>query len=127
MLLLRMLNLHARAGTVHLTAACSTLQHLEKTPLAEVPGEPTELLDRTRYEKSSRVLQEDEEELYVSAIQRLKDVTARRGTPVKPFFDDAATDDNSAKLFGHVTLYQFRWARIQARACKREHAWQGGE
>lgn len=30
------------------------LQNLEKTPLEEVPAEPTELLDRERYQRSSR-------------------------------------------------------------------------
>eukprot|EP00983_Pelagomonas_calceolata_P005569 182259-Pelagomonas_calceolata.AAC.2 len=30
------------------------------------------------------------------------------GTPVKPFFDDAAADDHSVKLYGHVTISQFR-------------------
>lgn len=83
-------------------------QHLEKTPLAEVALEPSDLLDRTRYQFSSKMLEDAEEELCSSAIQRLKDIIARRGTPVKPFFDDAAQDDNSAKLFGHVTIHQFR-------------------
>jgi hypothetical protein len=27
---------------------------------------------------------------------------------VKPFFDDAAKDDHSAKMHGHVTIPQFR-------------------
>jgi len=27
---------------------------------------------------------------------------------VKPFFDDAAQDDHSTKLYGHVTMTQFR-------------------
>jgi hypothetical protein len=35
-------------------------------------------------------------------------VCAKRGLLVKPFFDDAAKDDHSAKLFGHVTVSQFR-------------------
>jgi hypothetical protein len=29
-------------------------QHLEKTPLEDVPAEPSELLDRDRYQRSSR-------------------------------------------------------------------------
>lgn len=35
---------------------CCLLQNLEKTPLEEVPAEPAELLDRNRYQRSSRDL-----------------------------------------------------------------------
>ncbi len=71
-------------------------------------AEPSALLDKTRYEKSSRQLPEEQEAVFQGAIQRLKDIISKRGTPVKPFFDDAAADDHSAKLFGHVTIHQFR-------------------
>lgn len=91
-----------------MTVHSFTLQNLEKTPLAEVAPEPSELLDKTRYQKSSRVLSDAEEELVYNCIQRMSDITAKKGTPVKPFFDDAAADDHSAKLVGHVTIYQFR-------------------
>jgi len=85
------------------------VQNLDKQPLSDAPTEPAELLDRTRYQMSSKVLDDpNDEEIYLSAIGRLQDIVARRGTPVKPFFDDAAADNNSAKLFGHVTLSQFR-------------------
>lgn len=84
-----------------------TTPHLEKTPLADVSSDPAELLDRTRYQCSSRVLDEGEE-VCDEILNRLKDIISKRGTPVKPFFDDAAASDNSAKLFGHVTLPQFR-------------------
>jgi hypothetical protein len=85
-----------------------TIPELEKTPLIEVPREPLELLDKTRYMKSSRVLDSDREEAIQAIIAKLSDVVAKRGTPVKPFFDDAANDDHSAKLFGHVTRIQFK-------------------
>ncbi|PNW87645.1 hypothetical protein CHLRE_02g142126v5 [Chlamydomonas reinhardtii] len=86
-----------------------TVPHLEKDPLVEVATEPADLLDKTRYLKSSRVLQPPEREEAVQAvICRLSDVCYKRGQPVKAFFDDAARDDHSAKLFGHVTLPQFR-------------------
>lgn len=88
--------------------ACLCLQNLEKTPLAEVAPEPAELLDKTRYDRSSKVLPEHEEALLQAVMQRLTDIVAKRGTPVKPFFDDAAADDHSAKLYGHVTIPQFR-------------------
>lgn len=89
------------------------MQHLEKSPLADVPPEPVGLLDRTRYERSSRALSEEQEMLLATAIQRMAEITARRGTPVKPFFDDAAADDHSAKMVGHVTIPQFRCALEQ--------------
>eukprot|EP00798_Chlamydomonas_sp_ICE-L_P014568 gene14568-20611_t len=85
-----------------------TVPHLEKTPLAEVPSEPSELLDKTRYEKSSKVLDDYKEDLVQAVLERLYVIVFKRGTPVKPFFDDAASDDNSAKLFGHVTHTQFK-------------------
>ncbi len=83
-------------------------QNLEKTPLAEVAPEPIELLDKTRYDRSSRTLGDQDEALLQAVMQRLSDIVAKRGTPVKPFFDDAAADDHSAKLYGHVTIPQFR-------------------
>lgn len=84
------------------------LQNLEKTPLMDVAPEPMELLDKTRYDRSSKLLPEKDEELLEAVIQRLSDIVTKRGTPVKPFFDDAAADDHSAKLHGHVTIPQFR-------------------
>ncbi|GFH32830.1 uncharacterized protein HaLaN_32117, partial [Haematococcus lacustris] len=60
------------------------------------------------YDFCSKPLPEHEEALLQSVMMRLTDIVAKRGTPVKPFFDDAAADDHSAKLFGHVTIPQFR-------------------
>lgn len=87
-------------------------QNLDKTPLADAPMEPYELVDPTRYQFSSKVLSDEDEELCAAALDRLKSIISRRGTPVKPFFDDAASDNNSSKLYGHVTLSQFRCARM---------------
>lgn len=83
-------------------------QNLETAPLTEVPREPMELLDKTRYFKASRVLAGVSENIAVDTIARLTDIVARRGTPVKPFFDDAASNDHSAKMYGHVTVPQVR-------------------
>mmetsp|Transcript_34539 Transcript_34539/g.87319 ORF Transcript_34539/g.87319 Transcript_34539/m.87319 type:complete len:240 (-) Transcript_34539:392-1111(-) len=85
-----------------------TVPNLEKSPLVDVAPEPMELLDKTRYDRSSRLLPDHDEALLQAVIQRLTDIVAKRGTPVKPFFDDAAADDHSAKLYGHVTIPQFR-------------------
>ncbi|KAG1674131.1 hypothetical protein FOA52_015761 [Chlamydomonas sp. UWO 241] len=83
-------------------------QNLDKTPLADAPMEPWDLVDPTRYQFSSKVLSDEDEEMCAAALDRLKSIISRRGTPVKPFFDDAASDNNSSKLYGHVTLSQFR-------------------
>ena len=58
---------------------CRWEQNLEKDPLAHVAPEPSELLDRTRYLRSSRVLPEEEEALLSSVIQRLRDAVNKRG------------------------------------------------
>jgi hypothetical protein len=36
------------------------------------------------------------------------DICGKRGIMIKPFFDDAAQDDHSTKLYGHVTHTQFK-------------------
>lgn len=76
--------------------------------MVEVPLEPAELLDRTRFLRSSRVLSDEAEAAVQEVLARLADTSFKRGQPVKPFFDDAADNDYSAKLFGHVTIPQFR-------------------
>lgn len=85
-----------------------TPQELEKTPLADVPAEPSELLDRTRYQKASRVLSDEREEIYAQLIAAMQEKVEKRGVSVKPFFDDAANNPNSMKLYGHVTTFQFK-------------------
>lgn len=85
-----------------------TISQLEKTPLTDVPKEPSYLLDKTRYMKSSRDLGPEKEERVDSIVRDIADKVYKRGTPVKPFFDDSAEDDHSAKLFGHVTYTQFK-------------------
>ena len=62
-----------------------------------VPVEPSDLLDKTRFMKSSRQLSEEKEAILAGAIARLSDKCYKRGQPVKAFFDDAASDDHSAK------------------------------
>ena len=68
--------------------------------------EPSELLDKTRYQRPSRALTPEKEAVLSAALARLADIVAKRGTPVKAFFDDAAKDPNSPKYFGHVTMPQ---------------------
>lgn len=85
-----------------------TIPHMEVQPLTEVPKEPGHLLDKTRYMKSSRDLGPEKEARLDAIIKKIADKVYKRGTPVKPFFDDCALDDHSAKLFGHVTHTQFK-------------------
>ncbi|CAG9463323.1 unnamed protein product [Pedinophyceae sp. YPF-701] len=84
-----------------------TMPGLEKDPLAEVPPEPVELLDKTRYQKSSKELTPEQEALVEKSLEYVKSKCARRGVPVKPFFDDFARNKNSPCLVGHVTAKQF--------------------
>mmetsp|Transcript_10728 Transcript_10728/g.19597 ORF Transcript_10728/g.19597 Transcript_10728/m.19597 type:complete len:228 (-) Transcript_10728:408-1091(-) len=84
-----------------------TIPNLEKDPLVQVSAEPVELLDKTRYAKSSKALTEEEETLYRVVMERLASICKKRGQAVKNFFDDAAFNDHSVKLFGHVTAPQF--------------------
>jgi hypothetical protein len=83
-------------------------QELEKDPLAEVPREPCELLDKTRYMRSSRNLGAAKEADVAHLIHKISQFCEKRGLVVKPYFDDAAQDDNSSKLYGHVTATQFK-------------------
>jgi hypothetical protein len=55
-----------------------------------------------------RDLGHEKEGLVYDITQRISDVCGRRGVLLKPFFDDAAQDDHSAKLYGHVTYAQFK-------------------
>eukprot|EP00775_Hariotina_reticulata_P008738 gene8738-8918_t len=85
-----------------------TKPNLEKTPLEEVPPEPAELLDRNRYQRSSRDLGPEKEARLADITAHIADICGKRGVQIKPFFDDAARDDHSTKLYGHVTHTQFK-------------------
>ncbi|GBF96228.1 hypothetical protein Rsub_08773 [Raphidocelis subcapitata] len=85
-----------------------TKKNLERTPLEEVPPEPSELLDRDRYLRSSRNIGPEREARLAEVMARVSEICGKRGILIKPFFDDAAQDDHSAKLYGHVTASQFK-------------------
>eukprot|EP00877_Chromochloris_zofingiensis_P005200 jgi/Chrzof1/14681/Cz09g11260.t1 len=85
-----------------------TKPNLEKTPLEDVAPEPAELLDRNRYQRSSRDLGPEKEARVADIVARISEICGKRGVLIKPFFDDAAQDDHSAKLYGHVTIPQFK-------------------
>lgn len=82
--------------------------NLEKNPLISPIDEPSELLDRDRYQRSNKFLGDDKEGKLGRVLQRLSESCSKRGMMLKPFFDDAAADDNSTKLYGHVTVSQFK-------------------
>ncbi|KAI8475036.1 MAG: flagellar associated protein [Monoraphidium minutum] len=88
--------------------AVFTKKHLERTPLEHVPAEPSELLDRNRYQRSSRDIGPEKEAALAAVMARIGEACHKRGILLKPFFDDAAQDDHSAKLYGHVTAPQFK-------------------
>jgi hypothetical protein len=49
----------------------------------------------------------DKEARLAEVTAHIADVCAKRGIMIKTFFDDAARDDHSAKVHGHVTAPQF--------------------
>ncbi|DBA80843.1 hypothetical protein WJX77_010114 [Trebouxia sp. C0004] len=85
-----------------------TENELEKDPLKEVPAEPSELLDKTRYDFSSKQLPEERETQLESIMNKLREECQIKGIMVKPFFDDAAHDKNSCHMVNHVTVSQFK-------------------
>lgn len=99
---------------VHYRAFCHdvdlvfTHPELEKNPLDDVPREPSELLDKERFRRSSRMLTLEEEARLEEVLARINGICERRGMLVKPFFDDAARNRNSSCLVGHVTIGQFK-------------------
>ncbi|GMH42114.1 hypothetical protein BSKO_10033 [Bryopsis sp. KO-2023] len=83
-----------------------TLKNLESDPLTIVPDEPLELLDKTRYLRSSKSLAAEDDHVH-DILFNISDICKKKGILVKPMFDDAAGDNNSSKLVGHVTKTQF--------------------
>lgn len=55
-----------------------------------------------------RLLEPEKEAALADITARITGICSRRGVLLKPFFDDAAQDDHSAKLYGHVTHTQFK-------------------
>lgn len=85
-----------------------TTPNLEKTPTIEVAPEPAHLLDRTRYDLCSKILEEEKELRLAALLDELRTQARTQRIQVKPFFDDACRDKNSPCLVGHVTWQQFK-------------------
>ena len=62
--------------------AVFTENELEKDPLKEVPAEPYELLDKTRYDFSSKQLPEDREAQLESIMSKLREECQIKGIMV---------------------------------------------
>ena len=84
------------------------VQGLEKDPTLEIPLEPSELLDKTRYQTCRRTLKKHQEDRIAVVIDSLAKTASKRGINVKFFFDDAARNANSVRLTNHVTVQQFK-------------------
>ena len=84
------------------------MQGLEKSPLTKIPAEPTELLDKTRYQFCRKQLSCEKEDELNRVLDVMASKAAKRGILVKPFFEDASRDPNSVRLINHVTPQQFK-------------------
>jgi len=59
---------------------------LEKDPLKEVPAEPSELLDKTRYDFSSKQLPEEREAQLESIMSKLREECQIKGIMVSSIY-----------------------------------------
>merc|ERR1719473_620340 len=83
-----------------------TTPFLEKTPEMDVAAEPNSLLDKERFNRSTKVI--DEEDTVVSILAYVAKTVKSKSILVKPFFDDACRSKNSECKVNHVTGPQFR-------------------
>ena len=67
-----------------LCIAVFTENELEKDPLKEVPAEPYELLDKTRYDFSSKQLSPEREALLDNVMGKLREECTIKGIMVQP-------------------------------------------
>lgn len=82
-----------------------TTPFLEKTPNVDVAAEPDSLLDKERFVRSLKVI--DEEDVVVSVLAYVTKTVKSKSILVKPFFDDACRNKNSECKVNHVTAPQF--------------------
>lgn len=87
------------------------MQGLEKAPLTKIAAEPIELLDKTRYQFCRKQLTCEKEDRLNTVLGEMASRAAKRGILVKPFFEDASRDPNSARMINHVTPQQFKQVR----------------
>lgn len=85
-----------------------TLKGLDKAPLTKIAAEPIELLDKTRYQFCRKQLTCEKEDRLNTVLGEMASRAAKRGILVKPFFEDASRDPNSARMINHVTPQQFK-------------------
>lgn len=80
--------------------------NLEKVPLESVDREPANLIDSMRFSTAPAKTISAEAEVSALLEKLAKDCKDLR-INVKPFFDDACTNQNSERRVGHVTKKQF--------------------
>ena len=85
-----------------------TTRNLEKTPQAEVDNQTGTFIDQNRFRVSKKMLSEEKEVLLGDVINAFIDFCSKQRILVKPFFDDAARNQNSCLSVGHVTVNQFK-------------------
>jgi len=84
---------------------------LEKCPTMPVPKKPDGLVNGMRFTiKPTTVLAEDHEERLEQIMGLLSYRCNTKRIQVKPFFDDASRNQNSALLVNHVSKVQFAQA-----------------
>ena len=85
-----------------------TGKNLEKDPLSKPEEKAKSLIDKTRFQVCKKELTAEQEAIYERAIQKLSQKCYTKRILVKPFFDDAAKNQNSSLRVGHVTVQQFK-------------------
>lgn len=99
---------------VHEIESVFTKPNLEKNPLEEVsntPGDIMAFLSPKRFDSMPKVtLDASKEEKCQAVLDELIRIVKEKCVDVKPKFDDAAKNQNSAMSVNHVTKSQFKQA-----------------
>ena len=86
-----------------------TKYHLEKAPLEHVEPKPASLLDTERFSaKPTRSLGTEDDERVDQILDAIAEGVRKRRVEVKPFFNDACSNQNSPMRVNHVTKQQFK-------------------
>lgn len=79
--------------------------------------EPTELIDRNRFQRGSRWLGDKKEAKIAEVVARIQAMVKERGILVRDFFRDPEHNNNSPKHVNHCTAFQFKQVRPARIAC----------
>jgi hypothetical protein len=103
-----LLTVRSHSYSVRIWTTFGWMQGLERNPLAIVPLEPTELLDKTRYQLCQHLLTDEKQARLQVVLAQIASTASKRGVLVKPFFDDPSRDCNSVRRINHITPQQFK-------------------